>query len=156
MDKRYICENCGYRWESKKKFGEPSICPKCKKDNITKYSGTEKHKKDIILENEKRERNKREIRELEQQLKEKRQKLEKKYNLKGKKKISKIFSILALISFIGCFYSLYLILIFAATSILWLYYHNSIDKCKLKINEEIDDSQYELLLLQEEEYENEK
>ena len=42
FDKRYTCKNCGYKWESKKKFGEPSICPKCKKDNISKFKTKEK------------------------------------------------------------------------------------------------------------------
>ncbi len=46
MDKRYFCKDCKYKWESKKKFGEPSICPKCKKDNIIHYSKTEEYRKE--------------------------------------------------------------------------------------------------------------
>jgi len=46
-DKRYICKKCKYKWESKKKFGKPSICPNCKSKNIQKFSNTKEYKKEL-------------------------------------------------------------------------------------------------------------
>lgn len=40
IGKYYICNHCEYKWQSKKSFGEPAFCPKCKSNNIemTKFS----------------------------------------------------------------------------------------------------------------------
>ena len=155
MDKRYFCESCGYKWESKKKFGEPSQCPSCKKDNITKYSGTEKYKEDVILENERRAKNKEKIKKLKQQLQKERQKVEKEYNIKKEEDKSQMFFVLVLISFAGGFYFWYSFLIFGASLIIWVYYYNLVKKYKSKIAEQTYDLQYELDELEEEEYEDE-
>ena len=59
MDKKYLCKSCGYKWESKKSWGEPNICPKCKKEYIIKYSKTKegiKEKKRIEKEERKWEK----------------------------------------------------------------------------------------------------
>ncbi len=42
----WVCDKCDYRWESKKSFGEPSVCPHCKEKHITKYSKTEEWEKE--------------------------------------------------------------------------------------------------------------
>ena len=34
---RFEC-NCGYRWVSRKEWGEPSICPKCKGHYVNNIS----------------------------------------------------------------------------------------------------------------------
>lgn len=34
MAKRFYCEGCGYGWISKKPYGEPAYCPRCRSDNI--------------------------------------------------------------------------------------------------------------------------
>lgn len=44
--KEYLCNNCEYKWESKKRFGEPASCPKCKKQDIEKYARTKKWEED--------------------------------------------------------------------------------------------------------------
>lgn len=44
LDRRYICDKCEYKWESKKRFGEPSVCPHCRERFIFKYSSTDKWK----------------------------------------------------------------------------------------------------------------
>ena len=31
----YACKSCGNLWESRKRMGAPSRCPKCSKRNIT-------------------------------------------------------------------------------------------------------------------------
>lgn len=49
-DKRYICKKCGYGWETKKKFGEPSICPNCKKNHIEKFSNTKGYEEEFQKE----------------------------------------------------------------------------------------------------------
>jgi len=36
MAKRYVCEDCGYEWESRKRFGDPAICPRCNSRSIVK------------------------------------------------------------------------------------------------------------------------
>lgn len=40
IGKYYICDDCEYKWQSKKSFGEPAFCPKCKSNSIkmTKFS----------------------------------------------------------------------------------------------------------------------
>ena len=50
-DKKYLCNNCEYKWESKKKFGEPSICPNCKKNYIKKYSDTKEWEEEYDSDN---------------------------------------------------------------------------------------------------------
>ena len=40
QDRRYLCKKCGYRWESRKRFGKPAICPYCRGDFIIEYSST--------------------------------------------------------------------------------------------------------------------
>jgi len=35
--KRFICLRCDYKWESRKKFGEPFQCPKCGWRKIIKF-----------------------------------------------------------------------------------------------------------------------
>ena len=47
-DRRWICDKCEYKWESKKSFGEPSQCPKCKERYITKFSTTKGWEKEWI------------------------------------------------------------------------------------------------------------
>lgn len=32
--RRYICQSCGYGWESRKSFGSPSSCPNCRSKEI--------------------------------------------------------------------------------------------------------------------------
>lgn len=49
-DKRYCCKKCGYRWESRKSFGEPSICPSCRGDYIVKFYDTPEGKKELQQE----------------------------------------------------------------------------------------------------------
>lgn len=34
MSKKYYCEGCGYGWISKKPFGDPAYCPRCKSEDI--------------------------------------------------------------------------------------------------------------------------
>lgn len=46
MADRYICNSCGYKWKSKKNFGNPSICPHCKKGDIIQYIKTKKGKEE--------------------------------------------------------------------------------------------------------------
>jgi len=36
-DKRYVCSECEYKWETKKKFGEPFKCPKCGSRHIINF-----------------------------------------------------------------------------------------------------------------------
>lgn len=38
--KDYFCRKCQYLWTSKKQIGEPAFCPKCRKDDIVKYTST--------------------------------------------------------------------------------------------------------------------
>lgn len=38
MAKRYYCEGCGYGWISKKPFGDPAYCPRCKSEDIEENS----------------------------------------------------------------------------------------------------------------------
>jgi len=45
--KGFICLSCDYKWQSKKSFGIPTICPKCKKNNIKRYAET-KEWEDIV------------------------------------------------------------------------------------------------------------
>jgi len=47
---RYICNDCEHMWESKKKFGEPAICPKCKKKNIENIEGQLRVKENAEVE----------------------------------------------------------------------------------------------------------
>ena len=42
----YICNDCGYGWKSKKTFGSPSICPRCKNKNIIAYRNTKQYKQE--------------------------------------------------------------------------------------------------------------
>lgn len=42
----YICNDCGYGWKSKKTFGSPSICPRCKSKNIIAYRNTDQYKQE--------------------------------------------------------------------------------------------------------------
>lgn len=46
---RWICNSCGYGWRSKKSFGSPAICPRCKKSDITPYSKTTEGKIEFIV-----------------------------------------------------------------------------------------------------------
>lgn len=34
MGEQYICQSCSYKWTSRKDWGEPSVCPSCRSDNI--------------------------------------------------------------------------------------------------------------------------
>lgn len=56
--KEYLCESCDYEWLSKKSFGNPAICPKCKSKKIIKYALTKKweneyrkYKKNHLIQN---------------------------------------------------------------------------------------------------------
>ena len=40
--KRFICADCEYKWESRKNFGEPAICPQCNSKNITSFENLKK------------------------------------------------------------------------------------------------------------------
>ena len=42
----YICNDCGYGWKSKKTFGSPSVCPRCKSKDIIAYRNTEQYKEE--------------------------------------------------------------------------------------------------------------
>ena len=44
--REYVCRACEYKWQSRKSFGYPSICPHCKNQNIEKYSETKEGRKD--------------------------------------------------------------------------------------------------------------
>jgi hypothetical protein len=44
--KEYVCNSCYYEWISKKSFGVPAICPKCKGKNIIKSSLTKEWEED--------------------------------------------------------------------------------------------------------------
>ena len=46
-DNRYCCKKCDYKWESRKRFGEPSICPSCRGDFIVKHYDTIEGKKEL-------------------------------------------------------------------------------------------------------------
>ena len=46
---RYVCNSCGYGWRSKKSFGSPAICPRCKKNDIILYSKTPAGKRELIV-----------------------------------------------------------------------------------------------------------
>src|SRR3989344_5083784 len=39
--REYVCLSCEYRWVSRKDFGNPAICPKCKNDGILRYATTQ-------------------------------------------------------------------------------------------------------------------
>ncbi len=46
--KEFICNDCGYIWETRKKSGDPAKCPKCNSQNIinkNKIKKVEKYKK---------------------------------------------------------------------------------------------------------------
>ena len=32
----YVCKNCNYGWTSRKKFGSPAFCPRCRSNSIIK------------------------------------------------------------------------------------------------------------------------
>ena len=32
----YVCKECSYGWTSRKKFGTPAFCPRCRSKNIIK------------------------------------------------------------------------------------------------------------------------
>jgi len=34
---KYICNNCSYMWQTRKKFGSPAKCPSCNDKNIALY-----------------------------------------------------------------------------------------------------------------------
>jgi len=36
-DKKYVCSDCEYKWESKKSFGEPAKCPRCNSKKIISF-----------------------------------------------------------------------------------------------------------------------
>ena len=42
----FICKDCKYLWETKKKVGDPAKCPKCNSKNIT--GDTDKYIKEDI------------------------------------------------------------------------------------------------------------
>lgn len=46
---RWVCNSCGYGWKSKKSFGNPAICPRCKKKDIIPYAKTPEGKREFIL-----------------------------------------------------------------------------------------------------------
>lgn len=39
---RYVCSECEYKWESKKKFGEPAKCPKCRSKKMISFNNLKK------------------------------------------------------------------------------------------------------------------
>jgi hypothetical protein len=43
----YLCNDCGYGWRSKKTFGSPSICPRCKSKDIVPYRHTKQYAVDM-------------------------------------------------------------------------------------------------------------
>jgi predicted RNA-binding Zn-ribbon protein involved in translation (DUF1610 family) len=51
----FLCNDCGYIWETKKKVGNPAICPKCRSQNIKEKSGIieSKETKDLKAKMEK-------------------------------------------------------------------------------------------------------
>lgn len=46
-DDRFVCKKCSYKWSSRKKFGQPSICPACRGDFIVKFYDTPEGKKEL-------------------------------------------------------------------------------------------------------------
>lgn len=62
FDRSYVCKSCGYKWDSKKSFGSPSICPNCKGNKMVKYNEIEEYriemaereKQAILFETERR------------------------------------------------------------------------------------------------------
>ena len=87
MGERYFCNSCHYKWESKKSFGEPSICPKCKKDSIIEYSKTKGYEKEVQEEKDERKMFMKDLRIL---LKKEEEKINNKWFWSKKKKEDKI------------------------------------------------------------------
>jgi len=46
---RYVCNSCGYGWRSKKDFGSPAFCPRCKEENIIPYRKTDQYKREVAI-----------------------------------------------------------------------------------------------------------
>lgn len=46
---RWVCNSCGYGWRSKKSFGSPAVCPRCKESDITPYAKTPAGKREFIM-----------------------------------------------------------------------------------------------------------
>ena len=44
MGSQYICQSCSYKWTSRKRWGEPSVCPHCRSNSILT---AESHKEKI-------------------------------------------------------------------------------------------------------------
>ncbi|MDP2628774.1 MAG: hypothetical protein Q8P15_02670 [Nanoarchaeota archaeon] len=45
---RWVCNSCGYGWRSKKSFGNPAVCPRCKESDIIPHSQTPEGKAEAI------------------------------------------------------------------------------------------------------------
>lgn len=43
----YFCNSCGYGWRSKKDFGSPAFCPRCREDDIIPYTKTPQYRRDV-------------------------------------------------------------------------------------------------------------
>ena len=147
MGKRYLCDNCGYKWQSKKRFGEPSQCPSCKKGDIIQY------RKSAKFINARRKRKKK-IKQIKQEIRELKQKANKIYNPIIKKigMKSKIFLSLTIVFLTISFYIRFFIYLFLITLILWLWGFISIKAYKSKRDEQTSDLQDKLDELKEEFY----